>query len=242
MVAMAISGPAISGPVNGQGLFMLSVSDVLEIRGGRSTRLERALCLAYLPTGQGNVCSASSLPNPQIFIDEMLKVQEGKMLYVPSIEVTARSQIMDENERKLHLILGNMGLLMDNCFRESNTSPIVPNPYVSNTHISVDGQVPGTAPGTPWPLSTYLNDHWKHLTETAIDLKIFFKENLTDIKRVDEYLKDQTETIGEEITSEEVCHEIKNLKNASAMGESGIHNLMLKNLPANFLLLISKLA
>jgi hypothetical protein len=26
---------------------------------------------------------------------------------------------------------------------------------------------------------------------------------------VDEYLKDQTETIGEEITSEEVCHEIK---------------------------------
>ena len=38
--------------------------------------------------------------------------------------------------------------------------------------------------GTSWPLSTYFNHHWKYLTKTAIRLKIFFKENLTDIKRV----------------------------------------------------------
>jgi hypothetical protein len=177
MVEMAISGPA------GQGLFMLSVSDAREIRGGYSTNLERALCLAYLPTSQGNICSASSLlPQSSPFYGQISSVLAGNMLYDPNplIEVIKRSQIMDENEIKLHPILGHMGLLMDNCFQQSNTPLIVPNPYVSNTHISV----PGTAPGTPWELSTYLNDHWKHLTETAIDLKIFFKENLTDIKRV----------------------------------------------------------
>ena len=183
MVEMAVSGPA------GQGLFMLSVSDALDIRRPLlqkelcSTNLERALCLAYLPTSQGNICSASSLlPQSSPFYGQISNVLAGNTLYDPNplIEVIKRSQIMDVNEIKLHPILGHMGLLMDNCFQQSNTSPIVPNPYVSNKHISVEERVVGR----PWPLSTYLNDHWKHLTETAIDLKIFFKENLIDIKRV----------------------------------------------------------
>jgi hypothetical protein len=184
MVEMAALGP------DGQGLFMLSVSDAIEIRRGHgystkghgySTKLERALCLAYLPTAQGNICSAaSSLPQSSPFFGQISSVLNGHMLYDPFIEVTTRSKITDVSEAKLHKTLGRVGSLISVCLEGSRAFNIVPKPYVSNKHISVDGQVPST----PWPLSTYLNDHWKHLTKTAIDLKIFFKENLTDIKRV----------------------------------------------------------
>jgi hypothetical protein len=170
MVEMASSGIA------GQGLFMLSVSDALNIRNPIlkknspvlcSTNLERALCLAYLPTAQGNICSA--LTNPKVFIGEMLKVQTGNVLYDPDplIEVIKRSTTIDYNEAILHRTLGWMGSQIEGCFGAIDIILI---------HIRPEG--------TPQQLSSYLNFLWKHITTSAIDLKIFFKENLTDIKRV----------------------------------------------------------
>jgi hypothetical protein len=174
MVAMAVSGP------EGQGLFMLSVSDALEIRGPLlqkelcSTNLERALCLAYLPTVEGNICSAASPPGLHIFIEKISSVIAGKALYEIRSDVTTRSsQFIDENEVKLRITLSHLGQLMFTCLQTSTASPIVPTP-----------PIPGQQRGAQLPLSTYLNFMWKHLTTSAIDLKIFFKENLTDIKRV----------------------------------------------------------
>ena len=79
MVEMAASGPA------GQGLFMLSESDAREIRQGRSTKLERALCLAYLPTSRGNICSAASPSGPHIFREQILKIVDLETNYITSI-------------------------------------------------------------------------------------------------------------------------------------------------------------
>ena len=174
MVDMAVSGPAGSGPA-GQGLFMLSVSDTLEIRGeGRSTNLERALCLAYLPTAQGNICSAasSSLPQSSPFFGQISSVLQRHTLYDPSSEVTTRSQIIDPKERELRLRLNQMGVLMDwfktACQVESDFSPEIKDP-LEKVRMS---------------LSKYINESWKHLTKRAVDLKIILKENLSDMKRV----------------------------------------------------------
>ena len=141
MVEMAVSGPA------GQGLFMLSVSDAREI-GRPSTKLEHALCLAYLPTAQGNICSAASSPEGLAkFVIEIRKVMAGA-----SLDKTPN--ITDVNEMALYPRLNQIGLQIEQCYT--------------------------VAPA----LSEPMNQLWKHITTSAIDLKIFFKENLTDIKRV----------------------------------------------------------
>ena len=155
MVEMAASGTV------GQGLFMLSKSDVIEIRQGRSTKLEKALCLAYYPTQQGNICSAAS-NGPTFFLKAL-----GNIFTTGPFPMDIIKSTDSTNEVNLHRRLHSMGELMNASFRT-----------IGDIQITIRPE------GTTLPLSTYLNDHWKHLTETAIDLKIFFKENLTDIKRV----------------------------------------------------------
>jgi len=176
MVAMAISGPAISGPVNGQGLFMLSVSDAREIRGGYSTNLERALCLAYLPTSQGNICSALSLlPNSSPFYGQISSVLAGNMLYDPNpvIEVTTRSsEIIDPKELELRTRLNEMGVRMDQ-FKTACQLKLPFFPEIKHPREEVS-----------MSLFKYINDSWEHLTKRAVKLKIILKENLSDMKRV----------------------------------------------------------
>ena len=63
-------------------------------------------------------------------------------------------QLSDGNEIALYPKLNQIGLQIEQCYMVSPA------------------------------LSEHVNQLWKHLTTTAIELKIFFKENLTDIKRV----------------------------------------------------------
>jgi hypothetical protein len=170
MVEMVVSGPP------GQGLFMLSVSDAIEIRGGRSTNLERALCLAYLPTAQGNICSASSLlPQSSPFYERISGVLAGHMLYDPNplIEVTERSTITDENEIALRTRLNEMGSLI-NIFKTACQGIVLP--FIREVKLNPEAE--------QMSLSSYLNFLWKHLTKRAVKLKIILKENLSDMKRV----------------------------------------------------------
>jgi hypothetical protein len=155
MVTLAVSGPL------GQGLFMLSVSDVKEIRGGNSTKLEKALCLAYYPTQQGNICSAVS-NGPHIFLQAL-----GNILTNSPIEMDITKSTDSTHEVALRNRLIKMGSQIDVCVRAIDGITIQIHPE-----------------GTTQQLSSYLNFLWKHLTTTSNDLKIFFKENLTDIKRV----------------------------------------------------------
>jgi hypothetical protein len=155
MVEMAASGAA------GQALFMLSKSDVTEIRQRHSTKLEKALCLAYYPTQQGNICSASSI-GPPIFLGAL-----SHILTTGPIEMDIKKSTDPTHEVALRDRLIAMGSLMDARFRT-----------IAGIQITIHPEL------TTLPLSTYLNFMWKHLTTTAIDLKIFFKGNLTDIKRV----------------------------------------------------------
>ncbi len=155
MVEMAASGAV------GQRLFMLSKSDVTEIRKGHPTKLEKALCLAYYPTQQGNICSAAS-NGPDIFLQALRYI-----LNTSPIEMDITKSTDPTHEVALHDRLIKMGSQFGVLFTAIGgmSLPIQPE-------------------GTTQPLSTYLNFLWKHLTTTAIDLKIFFKGNLTDIKRV----------------------------------------------------------
>ena len=160
-----------------RGLFMLSESDA-STRGGRpSTNLERALCLAYYPTQQGNICSAASI-GTTIFSEKLQGIITSSSLSLP---MDIGSTVNPEYEVNLRDRLTRMGEKMEECFVASNTDKILPTPYVKLKYNSKPEPEPE---GTSWPLSTYFNHHWKYLTKTAIRLKIFFKENLTDIKRV----------------------------------------------------------
>jgi hypothetical protein len=131
-----------------KGLFMLSETDAGGQGSRYPTRLERALCLAYLPTAQGNICSATS-PHQglALFVGEMGKIMGGGSLDNTPI-------LSDGNELLLYPKLTHMGQQMAHY-------------YMATPALSVE-----------------VNRLWKHLTKTAIKLKIFFKENLTDIKRV----------------------------------------------------------
>ncbi len=160
-----------------RGLFMLSESDASTQGGRPSTNLERALCLAYYPTQQGNICSAASI-GTTIFSEKLQGIITSSSLSLPMDIV---STVNPEYEVNLRDRLTRMGEKMEECFVASNTDKILPTPYVKLKYNSKPEPEPE---GTSWPLSTYFNHHWKYLTKTAIRLKIFFNENLTDIKRV----------------------------------------------------------
>jgi hypothetical protein len=155
MVEMATSGP------RGQALFMLSQLDAKKLRRGISTRLEKALCLAYYPTQQGNICSAAS-NGPDIFLEELRNI-----FTTGPFPMDISKSTDSTNEVKLHARLNTMGEKMHSCLIASEAHNIIIQPEGNTTH-----------------LSTYLNRHWNHLTTSAIDLKNFFKENLTETKIV----------------------------------------------------------
>jgi hypothetical protein len=160
MVSMVVRVPG-TGVSKYKGLFMLSVSDASTVGSRFSTRLEKALCLAYYPTQQGNICSAAS-NGPEIFLDSLKTIITTSPFPMDISKSTDPS-----HEVALHGLLNHMGTLMDTCFRPTGSIPITIQPERNTTQ-----------------LSTYLNFMWNHLTKTAIKLKILFKENLQDTKRV----------------------------------------------------------
>ena len=295
-----------NGPSNYKGLFMLSESDAYNLGSRFPTKLERALCLAYLPTSRGNICSAASPTGPHIFREQILKivdldtnhiegilssdmfrrdagegvgqellerlkkcgVNDGNLdafLILPSDTMEKKpfklekelSEIFKktclEAPRKplislsgtdnlasiLHSLTGNstdtttlleklkrfgvnddnlnaLGNVESSLIQEKFGMPpgqslqkfialcqqqlpkvgivdeseitLYPNLtrmgsqmevcLLANMDIQIEHE------GTTSQLSTYLNLLWKHLTKTAIKLKILFKEKLTDTKRV----------------------------------------------------------
>jgi hypothetical protein len=289
-----------------RGLFMLSESDASTQGGRPSTKLERALCLAYLPTSRGNICSAASPTGPYIFIEQILKIVDLNTTHIEGILSSDYAKTLATEDMRMDLLQrlknggvndGNLNRLILNpdslqkdpflvpvneatifidLFKKAPRKPLISlsgtdnlaeiltslngNNAVTTTllerlkHFGVNddnlkslGDVESsliqkkfgmqeplakafiglcrqqlpiagivdqseielyprlTALGsqmkvfleatrtisitikpeiTTSQLSNYLNLLWKHLTKTAIDLKIFFKENLTDIKRV----------------------------------------------------------
>ena len=290
-----------------KGLFMLNETDA-DGQGSRyPTRLERALCLAYLPTSRGNICSAASPTGPHIFREQILKIVDLETTYINSIlssDMFRRDasegvgQALLERLKKCGVNDGNLdaflilpsdtmekkpfklGKELSELFKKTclkaTRKPLVSLSGTDNLakiltsltgnsadtttllerlkHFGVNDdnlnalgnvevsiiektfsmsdqlakafiglcqqQLPIAGimdkfeidlhekltkmglqiyvhleackaynieikpEGTLQLLSTYLNFMWKHLTKNAIDLKIFFKENLSDIKRV----------------------------------------------------------
>ena len=294
------------GPSNYKGLFMLSESDAYKLGSRFPTKLERALCLAYLPTSRGNICSAASPTGPYIFIEQILKIVDLETKHIEGILSSEYAKTLATEDIRMDLLQrlknggvndGNLNRLILNpdslqkdpflvpvneatifidLFKKAPRKPLISLSGTDNLakiltsltgnsadtttllerlkHFGVNddnlnalGNVESsliqknfhmqeplakafiglcrqqlpivgivdqseielyprlTALGsqmkvfleatrtisitikpeiTTSQLSNYLNLLWKHLTKTAIRLKIFFKENLTDIKRV----------------------------------------------------------
>jgi len=301
------------GPSNYKGLFMLSESDAYNLGRRFPTKLERALCLAYLPTSRGNICSAASPTGSYIFREQILKivdldtthiegiltsdkfrhdageggegigkdvlqrliecgVNDGNLdafLILPSDTMKKKPFRLEEDLSKLlkdtclkaprkalislsgtktlalilHSLIPIIGsearagillnLLIQNGVNDDNLNGLgnveisliqkkfsmsdqlakefiklcrqqptisgIMDPFEITLHQNLttigeriyvcrqasDAYGIEIKPERTIPkLSTYLNFMWKHLTKTAIHLKIFFKETLTDIKRV----------------------------------------------------------
>ena len=290
-----------------KGLFMLNETDA-DGQGSRyPTRLERALCLAYLPTSRGNICSAASPTGPHIFREQILKIVDLETTYINSIlssdmfrrdasegvgqallERLKKCGVNDGNldaflilpsdtmEKKPFKLEKELSEIFKKTCLEAPRKPLISLSGTDNLakiltsltgnsadtttllerlkHFGVNDdnlnalgnvevsiiektfsmsdqlakafiglcqqQLPIAGimdkfeidlhekltkmglqiyvhleackaynieikpEGTLQLLSTYLNFMWKHLTKNAIDLKIFFKENLSDIKRV----------------------------------------------------------
>ena len=149
------------GPSEFKGLFMLSESDAPRIGGRYPTNLERALCLAYYPTQQGNICSAAS-NRSVIFLHTLRHIFTTGPIVMDITQSTDSTHEVDLRDR-----LTTMGQRINVCHQASDAYGIEIKPE-----------------RTILKPSTYLNFMWKHLTKTAIHLKIFFKENLSVIQRV----------------------------------------------------------
>jgi hypothetical protein len=149
------------GPSEFKGLFMLSESDAPRIGGRYPTNLERALCLAYYPTQQGNICSAAS-NRSVIFLHTLRHIFTTGPIVMDITQSTDSTHEVALRDR-----LTTIGERIYVCLEASDAYGIEIKPE-----------------GTILQLSTYLNFMWKHLTKTAIHLKIFFKENLSVIQRV----------------------------------------------------------
>ena len=165
VVQRRVDGP--DQPDQYKGLFMLSETDALAKGGRHPTRLERALCLAYYPTQQGNICSAAS-NGPAILLQALQHIFTNTNSANFSFPMDTRRYIYSMNELELYRTLNHMGSQM-----------VLRLPTIYSDQITTN--YPETITG---PLSQYLNVMWSHLTKTAVHLKNFFRENVTDIKRV----------------------------------------------------------
>jgi hypothetical protein len=141
-------------------LFFLSVAYHFTTR--QATLLEKGICCAW--TVGGNICNKSDF------------LEQFNAVIVATIDVENFRPVYDagnDSEQRMHTIVPELQRIISREIAISqtfNVTPVRPNPT-----LPVEQPINHYA---------YMNNLWKHLTNTSIDLRSKFKSIVKDLKRI----------------------------------------------------------
>ena len=138
-------------------LFFLSVAYRFTTR--EATLLEKGIYCAW--TVEGNICNKA---------DFLRQFTAGSVAAITAADFRPVYNAGNPNERTMHTIVPQLQGIISGAIVISQTFNVTPNP-----------PLPGEQPINHYH---YMNNLWKHLTNTSINLRSMFKSNVKDLKRI----------------------------------------------------------